>query len=216
MPQLFPPTSRSRFRHVIAIAACALILVLGGIYYNAFREWEYSPVQPVEFSHKTHIQLGLNCSFCHPSALRSPKAGISDTQSCMTCHRHIMPDSPRIAPLRKAVDRSFPEYTGDPINWIMVNTWAGHAKFSHQAHTSRGVGCTDCHGNVERMNATSSPQNRGMRWCIECHRNPAPKLRPLEAITESDYSLKSESLGKTLQTRWKIAPPVNDCSACHY
>lgn len=232
MPQLFPSTSRKRFRHIVALIACTFVLVLGGLYYNSFRHWEYTPAQPVEFSHKTHIQLGLDCTFCHTSVSHSPKAGIPDSQSCMACHRHIMPDSPLLEPLRKSSDRNHPEYTGSPIAWVMVNTWAGHSKFSHQSHVSRGVGCTDCHGNIAEMDTVSTPQNRGMRWCVDCHRNPATALRPLQAVALPDYSpdhflnqypnavkggkQSAETLGETLRKRWKIKPPVNDCSACHY
>lgn len=228
MPQLFPPSSRRRFRQIITLVVCVCLLVLGGIYYNAFRQWEYSPEQPVEFSHRVHAKLGMNCSFCHSFALRSSKAGTPDAQSCMDCHRHIMPDSPRIAPIRKSADPSYPQYNGKRIEWVMVNTWAGHARFSHQAHTSRGVGCTECHGDIAGMDTVSSPQNRGMRWCIECHQAPSSSLRPLNALFRTDYtpghlrrqgSNKQASphpLGEILEKRWNISPPINDCSACHY
>ncbi|MEG1071853.1 MAG: cytochrome c3 family protein [Akkermansia sp.] len=219
MTQLFAPDIRSRIRQIALMVILLLLLILGGVYYNAFYHTEYCPQQPIAFSHKTHIALGIGCLTCHPAATHSTKAGLPDASSCMACHRHIKPDSPRIIPIRRAADPNYIHYTGHPIPWIMVNTWAGHARFSHQAHVTRGVGCITCHNDITSMDQTTAPQNRGMRWCIDCHKAPAPSLRLLQDITTPIPTIrlpKPEQQGTLLQKKWLIAPPINDCSACHH
>lgn len=231
--QLFSPNIH---RHVVRIAifACLIVLlVLGGLYYNTFRTTEYSPVQPVEFSHQIHVQkLGMDCAGCHTGAHISLKAGIPDTESCLDCHRLVRRDSPKIEPLLRAADKQYPGYTGEPIRWLRVNRLPDFVNFNHQAHVTRGIGCADCHGDVAGMERISVPQNRGMRWCMECHRNPAPYLRPLEKITNPAYNAETwlkqheitneqgaritspRELGEWLQRKWAVHPKT-DCTACH-
>lgn len=61
-----------------------LALILGGVYYLNFYVKEHAPVQPVRFSHKLHAgDLKMGCTSCHAAALRSPRAGIPDTKSCL-------------------------------------------------------------------------------------------------------------------------------------
>ncbi len=233
MPNIFSPKSTGRFYGAIALIAVVAALILGGLYYANFYVRDYEPVQPVAFSHKQHAgDLKMGCTACHSAAVRSARAGIPDTQSCLGCHRHILPNSPRIAPLRRAADPDYPGYTGEPIRWVAVNRLAGHARFSHAAHVNRGVGCTTCHENVAASERVSAPQDSRMKWCMDCHRNPTPNLRPLEEITAPDYNAAEfikknrpkshtgqfittpEELQQLLHQQWKINPGT-DCTGCH-
>lgn len=181
MANIFPPNTNKRFYGIAALVALAAAFVLGGIYYVNFSIPEYEPVQPVRFSHKLHAgDLKMSCTACHSAAQRSSRAGIPDTKSCLGCHQHILPDSPLIAPLREAADPQYPGYTGEPVRWVMVNRLSGHAYFNHMAHLNRGIGCTSCHGDVAGMERIRAPRDARMQWCLDCHRNPAPHLRPLE------------------------------------
>lgn len=97
----------------------------------------------------------------------------------------------------------------------MVNRLSGHAYFNHMAHLNRGIGCTSCHGDVAGMERIRAPRDARMQWCLDCHRNPAPHLRPLEETASSHYSaadyLRTHSIrdeeGKSIQTRfnWEIS-----------
>lgn len=115
----------------------------------------------------------------------------------------------------------------------MVNRLSGHAYFNHMAHLNRGIGCTSCHGDVAGMERIRAPRDARMQWCLDCHRNPAPHLRPLEETASSRYSaadyLRMHSIrdkeGKSIQTplqlgnflkrQWEIQPKT-DCTACHH
>lgn len=234
MANIFPPNTNKRFYGGAALIALAAALVLGGLYYVNFQVPEYEPVQPVRFSHKLHAgDLNMSCTACHSAATRSPRAGIPDTKSCLGCHQHILPNSPLIAPLRQAADPQYPGYTGESVRWVMVNRLSGHAYFNHMAHLNRGIGCTSCHGDVAGMERIRAPRDARMQWCLDCHRNPAPHLRPLEETDASHYSaadyLRTHSvqdtdgnrlrtpvqLGNFLKHQWNIQPKM-DCSTCHH
>jgi hypothetical protein len=69
------------------------------------------------------------------------------------------------------------------------------------------------------MDVVWQDQPQGMAWCLECHRAPENKLRPLSEITHLDW--KPEDIGTTqaqlgaeLKEKWKVNPPVT-CAGCH-
>src|ERR1700726_2692380 len=57
------------------------------------------PVQPIPYSHKTHLALGLDCKTCHtnpdPGKLMTNPA----TSTCMTCHAVVAKTKPAIQKL---------------------------------------------------------------------------------------------------------------------
>ena len=51
-----------------------LILIVGGVIAGVVltRVQVYAaPEQPIAYSHQVHIEAGIQCLFCHPSALQS-------------------------------------------------------------------------------------------------------------------------------------------------
>ena len=63
-----------------------------------------------------------------------------------------------------------------------------YAYFDHSAHVTRGVGCVSCHGRVDTMEQVTQVERLSMGWCLECHRNPEPHLRPREFVTRMDWT----------------------------
>jgi hypothetical protein len=55
-----------------------------------------------------------------------------------------------------------------------------------------------------------------MSWCLECHRNPTPHLRPRSEITNMDYDPKTAGYDpkKDPARKRKLSPPLH-CSGCH-
>ena len=55
-----------------------------------------------------------------------------------------------------------------------------------------------------------------MGWCLECHRDPAPELRPLEFVTDMNWQPHEDAreLGRRLMEEKNISPST-DCSTCH-
>jgi formamidopyrimidine-DNA glycosylase len=123
--------------------------------------------QPVAYSHKVHVEAGLQCLFCHSSALRSDIAGIPSMQKCMGCHATIAIDNSDVKDLAGYWER------GEPIPWIRVAWQPEFVYFSHQAHLKAGENCETCHGNIGQMTVTQSVVKMDMGWCLNCHSKQA-------------------------------------------
>src|SRR5204863_5498191 len=103
-------------------------------------------VQPVPFSHEHHVgRLGIDCRYCHTDVERSSFAGIPPTKTCMNCHSQIFSTSPFLEPVRASFR------SGRSIAWTRLHDLPDFAYFNHSIHINKGVGCTTCHGQVDRM-----------------------------------------------------------------
>ena len=138
--------------------------------------------QPVQFSHQHHAGgIGIDCRYCHTSVEVSPSAGIPPTKTCINCHSQIWSTSPYLEPVRA----SFRE--DRPLQWIRVHDLPDFVYFNHSIHVKQGVGCETCHGRVDRMPLILQKSSLQMEWCLDCHRDPTPKLRPRDQITAMGY-----------------------------
>jgi hypothetical protein len=217
MPQLFRPRSN-------AIAKLSLILILGvpsalflifEIYLWSSYETEVGvPIsQPVPFSHKHHVsELGIDCRYCHSFVENSAFAGIPPSSICMTCHSQIW----REAPMLKPVHDSFKSQ--EPIAWNRVYRMPKYVYFNHSIHVQKGIGCSSCHGEIDRMPLTEKARTFYMRDCLSCHRNPEKFLRPREEIFNPQYiAPKAQlTLGNELLEKYHIRKEhLMDCNTCH-
>jgi len=191
-----------------------VVLVVGGIWYY-FSPWYtdvgFRPVQPVPYSHKLHAgDLGIDCRYCHTGVERSAVASVPPTQTCMNCHKLILPESEKLQPIRDSWA------SGIPMQWVRVHKIPDYAYFDHSAHVTRGVGCITCHGNVAQMEVVRQVKPLSMSWCLDCHRDPGPNLRPNHQITNMDWTPgpdHDEFVAKFIETHG-INPPTY-CSGCH-
>ena len=168
----------------------------------------YAPVQPVPYSHRLHAgTLGIDCRYCHANVERSAEAMIPPTQTCMGCHSLIRTESQRLAPVRESWE------TGQPIAWVRVHKLPEHAYFDHSVHLAAGVGCVSCHGRVDQMDVVRMEQPLSMGWCLECHRDPVPSLRPRDQITNMEW-VPDEQVSEQLAEARPVHPPEH-CSGCH-
>ncbi len=122
------------------------------------------PEQPIPYSHKQHIALGLTCKDCHTMPDPGDAMGIPAASKCMDCHRTIKKDSPAIQKLAA--------YARDnqPIPWVRVYKLPDFVFFSHQAHLKAGAKCEDCHGQVAQRDRLFRETSLAMSACINCHR----------------------------------------------
>lgn len=171
----------------------------------------YQPQQPVPFSHKLHAgDMGMDCRYCHTTVELAAKAAVPPTQTCMNCHAKIRAASPKLVPVRESYA------TGVPVPWVKVHDLPDYAYFNHSAHVTRGVGCVECHGRIDKMEVVQQFAPLGMGWCLDCHRNPEPRLRPKELVTKMDWQPTEDrlTLGRRLREAYNINPS-QDCSTCH-
>ena len=167
--------------------------------------------QPVPFSHAHHVGgLGVECRYCHTSVDRGAYAGIPPTKTCMNCHSQIWGQSPTLEPVRASFR------TDTSLEWTKVHDLPDFVYFNHSAHVNKGVGCSTCHGRVDRMPFVWQESSLQMEWCLECHRNPERYLRPKEEVYNIAYEPPADqlALGKELVKRYDVRPHVT-CSTCH-
>src|SRR5690242_435274 len=215
MPALFSP----RATLIARSALVALIAIPIGVPAFAML-WVRTPwargegrpvVQPVPFDHRLHAgPLRIDCRYCHSGADRSAFAGLPPTQKCVSCHTPLWMSSAPMAPVRQSVA------TGRPIPWRRVTQLPDFVYFDHAIHVNKGVGCETCHGRVDQMAQVQQVAPLTMAWCVDCHRDPAPNLRPIEAITTMGWAPPphADSLGAKLAQRYHVRTLVN-CSTCH-
>jgi hypothetical protein len=123
----------------------------------------------------------------------------------------VLPDSPKLAVLRDSWEN------GTAIEWVKVHDLPDYVKFDHSAHVNVGVGCASCHGRVDRMEVVMQAEPMNMAWCLDCHTNPGPNLRPVDQVTNMSWVAPTNQfeLAAEIISKKNIAPPVY-CNACHY
>jgi Cytochrome c7 and related cytochrome c len=167
--------------------------------------------QPIQFSHERHVAgNGIDCRYCHTAVEDSRFAGIPPTKTCMNCHSEIFSNSAYLEPVRASFN------SNTPIKWTRVHDLPDFVYFNHSIHVNKGVGCTTCHGQVDRMPLMWQESSLQMEWCLECHRNPERFVRPKAAVFSVDYQPPPDQaeLGKRLVAEYQIQK-LTSCSTCH-
>lgn len=214
MAQAFPRWVNQLPLFLAAGGVVVASLVVGGIWYYfspSYTDVGYAPVQPVAYSHKLHAgDLGINCMYCHASVDRAPAAVVPPTKVCMNCHHLVKRDSPQLAVIRDSVS------SGRRVEWVRVHNLPGYAYFDHRPHIRAGVGCASCHGRIDQMDVVAQSQPLSMSWCLDCHRNPDPHLRPEHEVTNMEWGAPNDQvvLARRIKSEKRLAPPL-DCSGCH-
>jgi len=195
---------------VAFVAAIAAIWVVPRMDYNT--QVSFTPAQPVPFSHKHHVSgLGIDCRYCHDSVEVAQNAGMPPTYTCMTCHSQIWTNAQILAPVRTSLAE------GTPLPWRAVYVVPDYVYFDHSIHIAKGVGCTECHGAIGEMALTYKASTLYMGWCLACHRDPAPHLRPAAAVFDPHWHRDARTPSPaSLMAAYHIHPQtLTDCSVCH-
>lgn len=214
LAQIFPKWTNRLPLYIGIVVPLAAVSIAAGVWYFGspwYTDVGYQPVQPVPYSHKLHAgDLGLDCRYCHTTVERSAVASLPPTQTCMNCHKTILPESDKLAPVRASWE------SGEPIKWVRVHNLPDFAYFDHSVHIRAGVGCVSCHGNVAQMEVVRQVKPLSMSWCLDCHRDPGPNLRPVEEVTNMTWSPRDdqEEFVKDHIEKMKLSPST-DCSRCH-
>jgi hypothetical protein len=197
----------------LAGGVVVLLLMIWGVpRMNYNTEVGLTPTQPVPFSHQHHVSgLGLDCRYCHTSVEVSANAGMPPTATCMTCHSQIWTNASVLEPVRQSLAEKA------PLRWNRVYTLPDYVYFDHSIHIAKGVGCTECHGPIGDMPLTYRASDLHMGWCLDCHRDPAPRLRPHAAVFDPHWQRTPDTpSGAQLLAQNRIHPEtLSDCSVCH-
>jgi Cytochrome c7 and related cytochrome c/Class III cytochrome C family len=123
-----------------------------------------APEQPIPYSHKSHLALGLQCQMCHANPDPGSQMTLPATGTCMTCHANVAKDKPSIVKLAD-FNRS-----GQPISWVRVYQVTAGVTWTHRKHLQAGMQCTMCHGDVSQLDAMAQTTSvTSMGSCISCH-----------------------------------------------
>jgi Cytochrome c7 and related cytochrome c len=218
MAQIFAPSSNIYSKLSILLG---VVLALGGV--TLVLAFERSPyrtnqgvvyTQPIKFSHDHHVAgLGIDCRYCHYTVERARTANIPPTELCMNCHSQVWADSPMLEPVRSSYRDN------KPIQWQRVYDLPDYVYFDHSIHVAKGVSCYTCHGKVNEMPLLKRNASLQMQWCLDCHRNPAPNLRPPADVTNFRWKPENNSAEyfAKLAKEANVADPrrLQSCSTCH-
>ncbi len=171
----------------------------------------YAPTQPIAFSHKLHAGMyEIDCAYCHTGVYKGKSATIPSANICMNCHNQVKIGSPEIQKIYKAIEND------RPIEWVRIHNLPDLAYFNHAQHTNvAGLECTECHGEVEKMEVVAQRAPLTMGWCINCHRQSAVDHAKGNEYYDRllEYHEQSKG-GKAPMTVEQIGGL--ECSKCHY
>jgi hypothetical protein len=221
MSDIFPKWTNRLPRNIIIGALLIGTAVTGGVTYYFTPKYTrvgYQPIQPVAFPHSVHVtQLGLDCRYCHNGVEKSWYSNIPATSVCMNCHNQVLKDDPRLAVVRDSAA------TGKPIEWVQIHKMPDYVFFNHSVHVNRGISCVECHGHINHMDEVFHAKPLSMTFCLNCHRDPAMHVRPLDKITDLDWQVtkndadwadQQRSHGEKIVHDWHVQS-LQNCSTCH-
>ena len=122
--------------------------------------------QPIEYSHKKHLALGLDCLDCHSGADIRAKAGIPSVAKCMLCHQKLATDKPEV---KKVIAYASAKRE---IPWERVYGFSPNAlvRFQHAPHYEAHIACSTCHGDMTQATVAQRQVRHTMGSCLSCHR----------------------------------------------
>ncbi len=217
MAQLFPPKANVHARVIIVgvtVLTCCAGWATSEIYWSPYTTYVGVAFnQPVPFSHKHHVgDDGIDCRYCHTGVEKSAFAGLPSTDTCMTCHSQIWKDAPMLAPVRESLAAN------RPLQWNRVHDLPDYVYFDHSIHVAKGIGCSTCHGRIDRMPLTQKTQTLYMKWCLDCHRAPQKYIRPRDKIYDLAWQANTDSQeAEQLIARYHVdvSGRLTNCSTCH-
>lgn len=123
-----------------------------------------APEQPLPYSHKTHLALGLQCAGCHTNPAPGKLMTFPATATCMSCHHAIAKKKPAIKKLATYAS------SGQTVPWVRVYQILPGVNWAHRKHLDAGIKCDTCHGQVAEMTAMSEATSvTTMGVCLHCH-----------------------------------------------
>lgn len=133
---------------------------------NAFVGRRPAVEQPFDFPHNIHVGQQIGCTeTCHESAIESPVAGLPSVRTCMSCHRTIATNRPRIRRITQMQE------DGIDFAWQRVFDYPAeaHVRFNHEPHIRAEVECATCHGNIGAQRVAQRNVEMTMGFCVNCH-----------------------------------------------
>ncbi|MBI5892406.1 MAG: cytochrome c [Deltaproteobacteria bacterium] len=175
---------------------------------------------PVQISHKTHTNLGIECAFCHREASSSAKTddylmpaghGFSnnkadapslDKNPCRVCHIYssdfgIKDNS--IPAKCKTCHLNYSDKKPPQSRWVWMNT---NLRSNHNTHYEMGIPCIRCHIGFDMIEETTLRFIPKKQVCMACHAN------------EEKIKIETQKIDVNPFAKAKLLFREN-CSMCH-
>jgi len=222
MSHVFPKwTNRLPLLVLVGLVMVGTAVVAGVWYYFTpkYTRVGYQPTQPVAFSHAIHVgQVGMDCRYCHSAVEESWFSNVPSASACMNCHSQILKDSPKLELVRQSATPG-----GKPIPWVQIHKMPDFVYFNHSVHVRRGISCVECHGSIDQMDEVYHAKPFSMSFCLDCHRDPAARIRPADKVTDLQWTWNPDPKiaaelqrvnGEKFVHDWNVQS-LQNCSACH-
>ncbi len=132
----------------------------------------------------------MDCRYCHNTVDKAAYAAIPATATCVKCHagsdgNGAVPRSrfivrvQKLLPIRESATSGRFGRLGEgarPSRLRLLQSLCSR-------DTRRQLRLV--HGRVDKMDEVVQVAPLSMSWCLDCHRNPTPHLRPPEEVTRS-------------------------------
>ncbi len=186
---------------VLAASGCALL--------------RFGLGNPLRFSHKLHLEQGLECQNCHSKTDKGTEAGMPGLKQCMRCHEGLDEEK---APERKVTTL----FEDGKFKGAGVTEVGEDVIFSHRTHTAdEKVACTECHTGIEESAAITKAVRVTMDDCMACH---AKRGVPNDCAT-CHQTIRQDVPPASHRQNWKRfhgqkakdgdMKGVNRCETCH-
>ncbi|MGH9723218.1 MAG: cytochrome c3 family protein [Bryobacteraceae bacterium] len=157
--------SRCKWRAPLLLAVVVSLAAQQKPYKQREEKLPGDPVkQPIGYSHKTHVALGLKCANCHTIPGEGFLATYPKEEFCMGCHGSIKKDSAEIQKLAEFAAKK------QAVPWARVYQAPDIVWFSHASHARDAkIECAVCHGDVAQRDVLFKEASTGMNACMACH-----------------------------------------------
>lgn len=190
----------------LALMIVVMAVVSGASF--AVYQTQIPPEQPIQFTHKVHVGLGVPCLYCHPGAWRQASAGLPSQQKCWACHGQLAKYKDADVNTWPAELQKLAGYIerNEPIEWVPVYQVPDFVHFNHRPHIAAGVNCENCHGDMKEKIVATVEETVNMGWCLNCHRTRTED-------NDVNNPLRDKKISEMLaEKRTKLI----DCGTCHY
>lgn len=206
----------SRFNLLLlTVSSIVMIWILAASAIAFGRSRNYSPDQPVKFSHYVHAgQNKTDCNYCHYSARSAKSAGIPAGNICLNCHFLVRSGTRSGVTEISKVTEAF--NNNEPVKWIRIYRLPDFVFFSHAQHVTAGeIACESCHGDVRTMDRLYQVPDLSMGWCLKCHDTRKVNLTNTYYKTYFSGFYNDFTAGRRDSVMAAVTGGRN-CGNCHY
>ena len=131
----------------------------------------------IEFSHKKHAPVKLECVYCHAGAATGERLSLPVAGKCLLCHQNMTKTTPALRLLVQTPKDAVPFK-------VAYHRLPDFVSFSHATHAGARVACLGCHASAYADDIPKPGTVLKMKTCVDCH-----KARGAKAACDTCHEL---------------------------